>query len=107
MHSKAAKTSKLKYYAEVLASSSKFIPLFTAEEYAELSRDKMHKFKWQCKHCGSVFESRIVWGNAEHIRCLKCNPVLVGTSGFEKSIAETLASKLPPEFEVLNQAEEN
>ena len=80
--------------------------MFSLDDYLQ-SDNKLKIFKWKCRHCEDIFESRIVWGNNDYVRCLKCNPIEVGTSKFEKDIVNSLKKCLPNTFEVINQTNEN
>lgn len=101
MHRKSSKTQKARFYRDVLLNDPGFEPLFSQAEYVD-NTDKLKVFKWKCKKCGDVIESRFVWGNAAYVRCLKCDPIEAGTSKFEKDIASSLRDVLPSSFEVLN-----
>ena len=64
-------------------------PLFSFEDFFKRSDDKQ-LFKFRCKKCGNIFESRHV--NGKHKLCEKCFPINHSTSNSENEICDFVKS---------------
>lgn len=68
-------------------------PEFTEDEYIGWTGDNYgKKYKWRCVKCGNIFESHIHSTFLNAPRCLKCFPILSGTSRMEEEIYDFMKS---------------
>lgn len=94
---KSAIAIKQRSYEKFILGSEYDIPLFSFEEYCT-QHDNMHRFKFQCKKCGTVFES--IHRNGVHKKCPKCYPKLEGTSYEEKEVQDFICSLVKDPSEI-------
>lgn len=90
-------SNRKKRYQHFLANQ--FIsPNFSEDEFLKLSDADQYttNLKWICKKCGSIIESPIDQNFSSRegipVRCLKCFPILSGTSSLEKDIVNYIST---------------
>jgi len=75
---------RTKFYNGVICKNEFVEPLFSLSDYLENANSTL---KWKCKKCGDIFECKKYEHQSHLARCLKCYPLLSGSSTAEKDLA--------------------
>lgn len=109
-------SKKRNFYLNTICNNDYIWPLFSIDEYMNVRQKDYgkHKFLWQCKLCGRVFESTIGWFYVPDTnkyrtfaRCYACFPLYNCASLEEKHLAKFVKSICPEGLEVINNKLDN
>ena len=109
-------SKKRNFYLNTICNNEYIRPLFSIDEYMNVRQKDYgtHKFLWQCKLCGRVFESTIGWFYVPDTnkyrtfaRCYACFPMYNCASLEEKHLAKFVKSICPEGLEVINNKLDN
>ena len=91
---KARYSTRSKTYIRFIEQNEDVEPMFTKDFFCE--HPEINVFKWKCKKCGNVFESKC-WEHAslnmpKIARCLKCYPLNCRESKTENEVCKYVKS---------------